>query len=376
MQSCRTIVAGLLGLLLAGAASAGEPTECDRLAGSPTDPNRAGAGIGLYGIEPAEAIAACEKVLAADPNNPRLLFNLGRAHDASSLVDKWPDHKTQAGRNFKAAADQGYSAAQVALAAFYWYGWGGFQRDPGQAMRLLAKAIASDAKEANAQRQNLFGDTTFNPDANEAQIRIIKEAADAGDADALYALSLPLNLGGSPVAQAELARLLHKAAAHGSAPAARDLARLYFRGSHGLAKNPDESSRLFQQAAAGDDPEAWESIAMLYERGNFGLPKDEKQAARLYQQASNEGVASAQYDLARFYEEGKAGLPRDAREAARLYGLAADQGNSDAVLALARYMAEGLGGFEASKARAIEYLRRAARWSTRAKDELARMGAQ
>src|SRR5262245_14523878 len=47
MQSCRTIVVGLFGLLMAGAASAGEPTECDRLAGSPTDPNRVGAGIGL-----------------------------------------------------------------------------------------------------------------------------------------------------------------------------------------------------------------------------------------------------------------------------------------------------------------------------------------
>jgi hypothetical protein len=70
------------------------------------------------------------------------------------------------------------------------------------------------------QRRNLFGDTTFNPDANEAQIRIVKEAADAGDADALYALSLPLNLGGGGDRQAELSRLLHKAAALGSAPAA------------------------------------------------------------------------------------------------------------------------------------------------------------
>jgi TPR repeat protein len=374
VQSCRIIVAGLFGLLMAGAASAAEPTECDRIAGSPTDPNRVGAGISLYGIEPAEAIAACERALAADPHNPRLLFNLGRAHAARSLVDNQPDQKAQAGQNFKAAADQDYPAAQVELAAFYWFGRGGFQQDTGEAMRLLVKAMVADAKEAKSQREDLFGDATFAPDPNEAQIRIVKEAADAGDADALYALSLPLNLGGGGDRQAELSRLLHKAAALGSAPAARDLATMYFWGSHGLAKNPEESLRLFQQAVAGDDPRTWDSVARLYERGNLGLPKDEKQAARLFKQASDEGNAYAQYNLGRFYEEGKGGLPQDTHEAARLYKLAADQGNDDATLALARYIAEGRGGYEADKTKAVEYLKRAARWSTMAKDELTKMG--
>jgi len=359
---------------MAGAASAGEPTECDRLAGSPTDPNRVGAGIGLYGIEPAEAVAACEKALAADPRNPRLLFNLGRAHVARSLIDKQPDHKAQAGQSFKASADQGYPAAQVELAAFYWFGNGGFQRDTGQAMRLLEKAMASDAKEAKSQRQNLFGDTTFNPDADEAQVRMIKQAADAGDADALYALSLPLNLGGGADRQAELARLLHDAAARGSARAALDLARMYFRGGGGLAKNPQESLRLIQQAVAGDDPQTWDFAAMAYAQGNYGVPKEEKQAARLFKQASDAGNSFAQYHLGRFYEEGKGGLPQDSREAARLYKLAADQGKDDAIVALARYMAEGRGGYAADKAKAIAYLKRAARWSTQAKDELTKMG--
>ncbi|MGX7873290.1 tetratricopeptide repeat protein [Mesorhizobium sp. ORM6] len=80
------IVAGLFGLAMVGAAFTGQPTECDRLAGSSTDANKVGAGIGLYGIEPLEALAACEKTLAADPNNPRLLFNLGRAHEASGHI--------------------------------------------------------------------------------------------------------------------------------------------------------------------------------------------------------------------------------------------------------------------------------------------------
>ena len=80
------------------------------------------------------------------------------------------------------------------------------------------------------------------------------------------------------------------------------------------------------------------------------------------------------YSLGRFYEEGKGGLSRDTREAARLYKLAADQGNADAAIVLARYMAEGRGGYAADKAKAIEYLKRAARWSTQAKDELTKIG--
>jgi TPR repeat protein len=372
MRSCRTVIAGLFGLLMAGTASAGEPTECDRLAGSPTDPNRAGAGVGLYGIEPIEAIAACEKALAADPHNPRLLFNLGRAYDAGSLDGKPSQQKVQAGRSIKAAADQGYAAAQIELAAYYWYGLGGMHQDAGEAMRLLDKAMVSDASAARSQRKNLFGDATFAPAPNEAQIRIIREAAKAGDAVALYALSLPLNLGDDR--KAELADLLHKAAARGSAPAALDLAGMYSRGKGGLAKNLEEALRLIQQAAAGDDPDSWVSAAILYEKGNLGAPKDEKLAAGLLKQASDKGNASAQYYLGRFYDEGKGGLPQDPREAARLYKLAADQGNSDASVALARCMAEGRGGYDASKAKAVEYLKRAARWSTQAKDELAKMG--
>ncbi|UVK45826.1 sel1 repeat family protein [Mesorhizobium sp. AR07] len=367
------IAAGLFGLSMAGAAFAGQPTECDSLAGSPTDPNRVGAGIGLYGIEPVEAIAACGRTLAADPNNPRLLFNLGRAHEASGRIGSVSvDEMALAGRTYKSAADQNYPAAQIALAPFYWRGSDGFQQDTRQAMLLLDKAMASDATEAKSQRRNLFADTAFAVDPNEAQLQFVKEAANAGDADALYALGLPLSLGEDR--QADVALLWHQAAALGSAQAAFDLARMYFKGKGGLSTNPEESLRLILKAAAGDDPQTWDAAATAYERGSYGLPKDDKQAARLFKQASDEGNKYALYDLGRFYEEGKGGLPKDPREAARLYKLAADQGNDDAVLALARDMAEGRGGYEADRVKAIAFLKRAARWSTQAKDELTKMG--
>lgn len=96
MRWSQMTLAGLFGLLMTGAAFAGEPTECDRLAGSPTDPNRVGTGIGLYWIEPAEAVSACEKALSTDPNNLRLLFDLGRAHEAAMFLSGFLPGSTQA----------------------------------------------------------------------------------------------------------------------------------------------------------------------------------------------------------------------------------------------------------------------------------------
>src|SRR5215475_3006345 len=159
----RVICASLFGLLIAGNAPADQPTECDRLAGSTTDPRRVGAGIGLYGIEPAQAIVACEAALTADPNNPRLLFNLGRAHEARVRVEQQSDEMALAGRSYKAAADKGYPAAQVMVAGFYCYGSAGFKQDPVEAMRVLDQAVTPDPAEAKQQRRYLFGDATMAP---------------------------------------------------------------------------------------------------------------------------------------------------------------------------------------------------------------------
>ena len=371
MRSCRTIFTAVFGLLIAEAAFAGQLTECDRLCGSPTDPQRVGPGIGLYGIDPVQAIPACEKALTEDLNNPRLLFNLGRAHEARSIVEHLPDETAAAVQSYKAAADLSYPAAQVVAAQLYWYGIG-LQQDSGEAMRLLEKAATSDASEAKALRRRSFRLTAYPSEKpSEAQIRSVKEAADAGDADALYALGAMASFGGK---KADAVRLWQKAAVSGSARAALDLADMYFQGDGGLSKDWEEARHLIQQAAAGDDPVVRVSAAIRYENGDGGMPKDENLAARLYKQASDEGVPYPQDKLAQFYEEGKGGLPDDRYEARRLYRLAADQGREDAVVALAHYMAEGLGGFEPDKAKAVEFLRHAASWSDEAKEELAKMG--
>ena len=68
-------------LTLAGPAFAGDPpemTDCDRLAAHPSDPDHLGPGVGSGDVVTHRAIPACRAALEADPDNPRLHYQLGR----------------------------------------------------------------------------------------------------------------------------------------------------------------------------------------------------------------------------------------------------------------------------------------------------------
>lgn len=58
-----------------------EPTDCDRLAAHPSDPDRLTAGVSQSAMLAAgvdQAIAACRLAVTADPDNPRLNYQLAR----------------------------------------------------------------------------------------------------------------------------------------------------------------------------------------------------------------------------------------------------------------------------------------------------------
>ncbi len=54
------------------------PTECDRLASHPLDPHRVADGVSQSSVDLPAAIAACETAVKADPDNPRLNYQLAR----------------------------------------------------------------------------------------------------------------------------------------------------------------------------------------------------------------------------------------------------------------------------------------------------------
>lgn len=60
-----------------------EVTECDRLAAHGRDPGSVSPDVGSSEMDKQAAIEACTRAVAADPENPRLNYQLGRAYGYS-----------------------------------------------------------------------------------------------------------------------------------------------------------------------------------------------------------------------------------------------------------------------------------------------------
>jgi TPR repeat protein len=93
---------------------------CDRAAASPSD-NKRPLGVPAVffaSIDPQIAIPACQEAAAAEPENPRILFQLGRAYAAAKANES-------ARAYLQKASDLGYPQAQAILGTFYAAGRGG-----------------------------------------------------------------------------------------------------------------------------------------------------------------------------------------------------------------------------------------------------------
>lgn len=100
-------ILAIVGAMCAMPASAQQPTPCDLLAGHVEDPDRVGPGAADVADKKA-AITACEKDLAADPNNRRLKYQLAR-------VLFYDGQTPRAMTYLQAAADDGSQQAQFVL---------------------------------------------------------------------------------------------------------------------------------------------------------------------------------------------------------------------------------------------------------------------
>ena len=68
-----------------------EITPCDLAATHPLDPNRVAPGVSQAEMNFPSAIAACEAAVAADPENPRLQYQLARVYTYSGQTERgWP----------------------------------------------------------------------------------------------------------------------------------------------------------------------------------------------------------------------------------------------------------------------------------------------
>ena len=71
-------------------------TECDRLASHGRDPGHVAPAVSSSGMDKPAAIAACQQAVAADPDNPRLNYQLGRAYGYSGRGEEAMPYRLKA----------------------------------------------------------------------------------------------------------------------------------------------------------------------------------------------------------------------------------------------------------------------------------------
>jgi TPR repeat protein len=297
--------------------------DCNRLAAGPGDRELPPGivGVGLTQMDSGRAVAACRKALDTYPDEPRLLFLLGRAfHAAKNYAEALPLYRN--------AADLGDVRATNNLGVMYQNGLG-VTKDEAEAVRLYRKA--ADLGEAIAI-DNLgwmyANGRGVAKDEAEA-VRLYRKAADLGNARAMNNLGMMYENGrGVANDETEAVRLYRKAADLGNANAMTNLGWRYENGV-GVAKDEGEAVRLYRKAADLDNARAMTNLGVMYAFG-VGVGKDEGEAVRLYRKAADLGYARAVTNLAVMYANGL-GVAKDEAEAVRLYRKAADLGNVDAL---------------------------------------------
>lgn len=160
------------------------PTECDRLASHPEDPDRIIPGVATADVDLPAAIAACETGLAADPDNARLTYQLAR-------VFFYSGRSADAMRTMEQAAEAGYRQAQFVMGALITNNRPDAPTDVCEAEKWWAKSaeagrVAAQVSYVRHVTKGLFDGCTLNASASDMKDFLDRAAA----ADRNYYLRL------------------------------------------------------------------------------------------------------------------------------------------------------------------------------------------
>lgn len=190
-----------------------------------------------------------------------------------------------------------------------------------------------------------------------------QEAADQGDARALYRLGSMYEQGLGVRKDFSQAVLSYKVAAANGVPEAQYNLGVMYANGRGVPRDFAEAHRLFSmaatdlvdarfnlavmyergygvpqayseaikwyRAAAEDDPGAQYALGVIYAQGRNG-PKDYVQALSWFRRAAYAGHAEAQYRLGVIHDNGMLGVARNVEKAAEWFLLAAESGHAQA----------------------------------------------
>jgi len=193
--------------LSSGAFAQDAAANCDKYAASGTDPNAKAPGVPLDEINSAQAIQACEAAVRQSPNNPRLLFQLGRAYQKAHNVNAALKH-------YRSAAEKNYAAAQESLGDMYSEGFMS-SPEPGIQFAVVDVTQAADwyrkaAEQGLAIAQNNLGiayrDGRGVTRDDKQAATWFKKAADQGFADAAQNLTALEQKPAQPSGQVQMQR--------------------------------------------------------------------------------------------------------------------------------------------------------------------------
>ena len=128
-------------------------TECDRRAAHPDDPEKPDdiAGVSDSAIDAASAIVPCRAAVSADPEEPRLKFQLARAY-------LFADQPAEAIDLLIEAAEEDHGAALAYLGDIILYGALGIDSKPDVAKSLYLRAAQEGFKPAAALAADIVAD--------------------------------------------------------------------------------------------------------------------------------------------------------------------------------------------------------------------------
>ncbi|HDR9483237.1 TPA: sel1 repeat family protein [Burkholderia aenigmatica] len=167
--------------------------------------------------------------------------------------------------------------------------------------------------------------------------RLVQDRAEAGDAQAQYAVGCALlDRPESDESRRDAYQWFQRAASHGHAAALGQLARCCMNGWGGPV-NEIEGVRLGHLAAEAGDALGERVLGNACEYGRGGIPQSLYDAVNWYTKAADRGDPAAQTKIGELYADGK-GVPQSDDESVRWYRKAADQGFARAAMLLgARY---------------------------------------
>jgi uncharacterized protein len=258
-------------------------TQCDIMAGHPSDPERVYVGIDYTLLRPAPAISACRADLENDPDNPRLMTQLARAlaknGDLAEALEL--DQK---------AVKMGYLGAYHNLGNHYRRG----------------EIVKKDLVKA---------------------LELFTYAAQRGHAEDAYNVGVLYREGEGGVEQsfAKAKDWFERSAAQ-NYPSAFDKLGLMAAGGEGQPADAAKAVEYFTRGAELGDASAIVNLGTAYRKGE-GVAVDFAKALSLFQRGAKLHRTSAYTNLAEMYRKGQ-GVDTDPVEALFWYQLAANQGNS------------------------------------------------